>query len=122
MSQFNLLIMKTQSQLSELTHLAHDIICIGVIVEVKYVPPCCSVQLGGIRLIGCSDWPTLPEVRAHGGPPIGELVLTLGGELDTVFVLRATNYQEDLCGWSNRHSRDVQYDARSLLGFSDTDR
>ncbi len=37
------------------------------------------------------------------------------GELDMVFVLPIINYQEGLCGRSNRHSRDVQYDARVTI-------
>ncbi len=65
-------------------------------------------------LIG-SGWSAAPEVRAHGGFSIGEQVLALGGELDTVFVLPVINYQEGLCGRFNRHSRDVQCDARVAI-------
>ncbi|MVZ09896.1 hypothetical protein GP913_23110 [Enterobacteriaceae bacterium 8376wG6] len=102
--------MNTLESLSELARAVRDLIRTGVIVEVQYKPPRCRVQLGG-NTTDWLQWPAVPEVCAHGGFSIGEQVLALGGELDTVFVLPVINYQEGLCGRFNLHSRDVQYDA-----------
>lgn len=71
-----------------------DLIHIGVIVELQYKPPRCRVQLGG----NTTDWLQWLACRAGGArtwwaPSIGEqvVVLALGGELDTAFVLPAIN-------------------------------
>ena len=75
-----------------------------------------------IRWTGCSGWSAAQEVRAHGGFLYRVANgAGIGGELYTTFVLIAINYQEGLRERPYRHSRDVQYDARPLLGFSDAD-
>ncbi|MGP3272909.1 phage baseplate assembly protein V [Serratia marcescens] len=86
--------MKTQSQLSELTRTVRNLIRIGVIVDVDTERARCRVQLGG----NTSDWLQWLTCRAGGArtwwaPSIGEqvVVLALGGELDTAFVLPAIN-------------------------------
>lgn len=86
--------MNTLESLSELARAVRDLIRTGVIVEVQYKPPRCRVQLGG----NTTDWLQWLACRAGGArtwwaPSIGEqvVVLSLGGELDTAFVLPAIN-------------------------------
>lgn len=57
-------------------------------------------------------------VRAWWAPSVGEqvMVLVLSGELNATFVLPVINYQEGLRDRPDRHSRDLQYDVRPLLG------
>ncbi|RFS88207.1 phage baseplate assembly protein V [Serratia marcescens] len=86
--------MNIQSHLSELTRAVRDLIRIGIIVDVDTGRVRCRVQLGG----NTSDWLQWLTYRAGGArtwwaPSIGEqvVVLALGGELDTAFVLPAIN-------------------------------
>ena len=87
-------LMNTLETISELARAVRDLIRTGVVVEVKYAPPRCRVQLGG----NTSDWLQWLTCRAGGArtwwaPSIGEevVLLALGGELDTAFVLPAIN-------------------------------
>ncbi|WP_455871626.1 phage baseplate assembly protein V [Serratia proteamaculans] len=82
--------MNTLETISELARAVRNLIRIGVIVDVDTVQARCRVQLGG----NTSDWLQWLTCRAGGArawwaPSIGEqvLLLALGGELDTAFVL-----------------------------------
>ncbi|WP_099061762.1 phage baseplate assembly protein V [Serratia sp. BW106] len=82
--------MNTLESISELARAVRNLIRIGVIVDVDTVQARCRVQLGG----NTSDWLQWLTCRAGGArtwwaPSIGEqvLLLALGGELDTAFVL-----------------------------------
>ena len=82
--------MSTQSQLSEILRLLRNLIRTGVVIDVDAEGALCRVQTGEIqtdwlnwltRRAGCSrDW---------WAPSLGEQVvlLAVGGELDTAFVL-----------------------------------
>ncbi|EPA8175211.1 phage baseplate assembly protein V [Yersinia enterocolitica] len=82
--------MSTQSQLSEIQRLLRNLIRTGVVIDVDAEGALCRVQTGEIqtdwlnwltRRAGCSrDW---------WAPSLGEQVvlLAVGGELDTAFVL-----------------------------------
>lgn len=89
--------MKTLETLSELARAVRDIIRIGVIAEVNTTLGVCRVQSGELM----TDWLHWLTSRAGGSrtwwaPSIGEqvLLLSLGGELDTGFVLPAI-YSDD---------------------------
>ncbi|CAI2485409.1 phage baseplate assembly protein V [Serratia liquefaciens] len=82
--------MNTLETISELARAVRNLIRIGVIVDVDTVQARCRVQIGG----NTSDWLQWLTCRAGGArawwaPSIGEqvLLLALGGELDTAFVL-----------------------------------
>lgn len=82
--------MKTLETLSELARAVRDIIRIGVVAEVDTELALCRVQTGEIL----TDWLHWLTPRAGGSrtwwaPSVGEqvLLLSLGGELDTGFVL-----------------------------------
>lgn len=82
--------MNTQEMLSELGRAMRDIVRIGIVAEVDTVRGLCRIQTGEIL----TDW--LHWLTARAGrtltwwaPSVGEQVLlfSLGGELDTGFVL-----------------------------------
>lgn len=82
--------MKTQATLQDILRLLRNLIRTGVIVEVDLDDGRCRVQTGGIT----TDW--LQWLTARAGhsrlwwaPSVGEqvLLLAVGGELDTAFVL-----------------------------------
>ncbi|MDQ9130457.1 phage baseplate assembly protein V [Serratia fonticola] len=82
--------MKTLESLSELARAVRNLIRIGVVVDVDTDEGRCRVQTGG----NTTDWLNWLTCRAGRSrtwwaPSIGEqvLVLALGGELDTAFVL-----------------------------------
>ncbi|OKP26931.1 phage baseplate assembly protein V [Serratia fonticola] len=82
--------MKTLETLSELARAVRNLIRIGVVAEVDTDEGRCRVQTGG----NTTDWLNWLTCRAGRSrtwwaPSIGEqvLVLALGGELDTAFVL-----------------------------------
>ncbi len=82
--------MTTQSQTSELARAVRNLIRIGVVVDVDVDEGRCRIQTGG----NTTDWLNWLTCRAGRSrtwwaPSIGEqvLVLALGGELDTAFVL-----------------------------------
>lgn len=82
--------MKTLESLSELARAVRNLIRIGVVVDVDIDEGCCRIQTGG----NTTDWLNWLTCRAGRSrtwwaPSIGEqvLVLALGGELDTAFVL-----------------------------------
>jgi len=89
--------MKTLETLSELARAVRDIIRIGVVAEVNTTLGVCRVQSGEL----VTDWLHWLTSRAGGSrtwwaPAVGEqvLLLSLGGELDTGFVLPAI-YSDD---------------------------
>ena len=89
--------MKTLETLSELARAVRDIIRIGVVAEVDTTLGVCRVQSGEL----VTDWLHWLTSRAGGSrtwwaPSVGEqvLLLSLGGELDTGFVLPAI-YSDD---------------------------
>lgn len=84
--------MKTQSTLQDILRLLRNLIRTGVIIETDLDAGRCRVQTGGI----VTDW--LQWLTARAGrsrtwwaPSVGEqvLILAVGGELDTAFVLPA---------------------------------
>ncbi|WP_431296763.1 phage baseplate assembly protein V [Rahnella sp. PAMC 25559] len=82
--------MNTHETLSELSRVIRDIIRIGVVAEVHSGLALCRIQTGEIL----TDWlhwltPRAGSSRTWWAPSVGEqvLLLSLGGELDTGFVL-----------------------------------
>lgn len=82
--------MMISETLSELARAVRNLVRIGVVVDVDIDAACCRVQTGG----NTTDWLNWLTCRAGRSrtwwaPSIGEqvLVLALGGELDTAFVL-----------------------------------
>lgn len=82
--------MNTLDTISELARAVRDLIRIGVVVDVDTSRARCRVQFGRNQ----SDWLQWLTCRAGGArtwwaPSVGEqvLLLALGGELDTAFVL-----------------------------------
>ncbi|PBI79745.1 baseplate assembly protein [Rahnella victoriana] len=82
--------MNTLETLSELSRAVRDIIRIGVVAEVNTTLGVCRVQTGELL----TDWlhwltPRAGSARTWWAPSVGEqvLLLSLGGELDTGFVL-----------------------------------
>ena len=75
---------------SEFARLLRNLIRIGVVTDVDTVRALCRVETGGIT----TDWlhwltPRAGRSRTWWAPSVGEqvLVLAMGGELDTAFVL-----------------------------------
>lgn len=82
--------MNTLHQISELARALRNMIRTGIIVEVDIKAGCCRVQTGGIY----TDWlqwltNRAGRSRTWWAPSVGEqvLLLAIGGELDTAFVL-----------------------------------
>lgn len=82
--------MKTQATLSEIQRLLRNLIRVGVVTHVNTKDALCRVQTGDMT----TDWLNWLTRRAGRSrdwwaPSIGEqvLVLSIGGELDTAFVL-----------------------------------
>ncbi|CNC24621.1 baseplate assembly protein V [Yersinia frederiksenii] len=82
--------MNTQTQLTEILRLLRNLIRIGTVAEVDLDNALCRVATGD-NTTGWLNWLTLRagQSRSWWAPSLGEqvLVLSLGGELDTAFVL-----------------------------------
>ncbi|MBN3198456.1 phage baseplate assembly protein V [Pectobacterium brasiliense] len=82
--------MKTQSTLTEIQRLLRNMIRVGVVTHVNTADALCRVQTGDMTT-GWLNWLTRRAGRSRDwwAPSIGEqvLILSIGGELDTAFVL-----------------------------------
>ncbi|MEL0580119.1 phage baseplate assembly protein V [Pectobacterium punjabense] len=82
--------MNTQSSISEILRLLRNMIRVGVVTHVNTADVLCRVQTGGMTT-GWLNWLTRRAGRSRDwwAPSIGEqvLILSIGGELDTAFVL-----------------------------------
>ncbi|MEI7263800.1 phage baseplate assembly protein V [Pectobacterium carotovorum] len=82
--------MKTQATLTEIQRLLRNMIRVGVVTHVNTADALCRVQTGGMTT-GWLNWLTRRAGRSRDwwAPSIGEqvLILSIGGELDTAFVL-----------------------------------
>ncbi|MCK7121049.1 phage baseplate assembly protein V [Enterobacter roggenkampii] len=82
--------MNTLSSLNELARLLRNVIRIGVILEIDNIRGQCRVQTGGMETTWL-NWLTCRAGRSRvwWAPSVGEqvLLLAVGGELDTAFVL-----------------------------------
>ncbi|MEQ9889505.1 phage baseplate assembly protein V [Pectobacterium zantedeschiae] len=82
--------MKTQATLTELQRLLRNMIRVGVVTHVNIADALCRVQTGEMTT-GWLNWLTRRAGRSRDwwAPSIGEqvLILSIGGELDTAFVL-----------------------------------
>ncbi|MEI7409972.1 phage baseplate assembly protein V [Pectobacterium aroidearum] len=82
--------MKTQSSISEIQRLLRNMIRVGVVTHVNTEDVLCRVQTGEMTT-GWLNWLTRRAGRSRDwwAPSIGEqvLILSIGGELDTAFVL-----------------------------------
>lgn len=82
--------MNTLSSLQDFTRLLRNLIRIGVVTDVDTARALCRVETGGLT----TDWlhwltPRAGRSRTWWTPSVGEqvLLLAIGGELDTAFVL-----------------------------------
>ncbi|MCH4995354.1 phage baseplate assembly protein V [Pectobacterium carotovorum] len=82
--------MNTQATLTEIQRLLRNLIRVGVVTHVNTTDALCRVQTGGMTT-GWLNWLTRRAGRSRDwwAPSIGEqvLLLSIGGELDTAFVL-----------------------------------
>ncbi|MBN3083348.1 phage baseplate assembly protein V, partial [Pectobacterium polaris] len=82
--------MNTQATLTEIQRLLRNMIRVGVVTHVNTADALCRVQTGGMTT-GWLNWLTRRAGRSRDwwAPSIGEqvLILSIGGELDTAFVL-----------------------------------
>lgn len=82
--------MKTQATLNEIQRLLRNLIRVGVVTHVNTADALCRVQTGDMTT-GWLNWLTRRAGRSRDwwAPSIGEqvLILSIGGELDTAFVL-----------------------------------
>ncbi|MDY4317407.1 phage baseplate assembly protein V [Pectobacterium actinidiae] len=82
--------MKTQATLTEIQRLLLNLIRVGVVTHVNTTDALCRVQTGGMTT-GWLSWLTRRAGRSRDwwAPSIDEqvLILSIGGELDTAFVL-----------------------------------
>lgn len=82
--------MNTQSSISEIQRLLRNMIRVGVVTHVNTADALCRVQTGDMTT-GWLNWLTRRAGRSRDwwAPSIGEqvLILSIGGELDTAFVL-----------------------------------
>jgi phage baseplate assembly protein V len=90
-------LMNTLETLSELARAVRDLIRIGVVSEIDTEQALCRVQTGEL-VTNWLHWltPRAGGARTWWAPSVGEqvLLLSLGGELDTAFVLPAI-YSDD---------------------------
>ncbi|CAI1148077.1 phage baseplate assembly protein V [Serratia ficaria] len=82
--------MQTLESISELARAVRNLVRIGVVTDVDTARALCRVQSGGNK----TDWlhwltPRAGAARTWWAPSVGEqvLLLAIGGELDTAFVL-----------------------------------
>ncbi|MBQ4791727.1 phage baseplate assembly protein V [Pectobacterium versatile] len=82
--------MNTQSSINEILRLLRNLIRVGVVTHVNTADALCRVQTGDMTT-GWLNWLTRRAGRSRDwwAPSIGEqvLILSIGGELDTAFVL-----------------------------------
>ncbi|MBL0909109.1 phage baseplate assembly protein V [Pectobacterium carotovorum] len=82
--------MKTQATFTEILRLLRNMNRVGVVTHVNTADALCRVQTGGMTT-GWLNWLTRRAGRSRDwwAPSIGEqvLILSIGGELDTAFVL-----------------------------------
>ncbi|HHH1366107.1 TPA: phage baseplate assembly protein V [Yersinia enterocolitica] len=82
--------MQTQTQITEILRLLRNLVSIGTVAEVDLDQALCRVATGD-NTTGWLNWLTLRagQSRSWWAPSEGEqvLILSLGGELDTAFVL-----------------------------------
>ncbi|CCV28536.1 TPA: phage baseplate assembly protein V [Yersinia enterocolitica] len=82
--------MQTQTQITEILRLLRNLVRIGTVAEVDLDQALCRVATGD-NTTGWLNWLTLRagQSRSWWAPSEGEqvLILSLGGELDTAFVL-----------------------------------
>ncbi|MER3383218.1 phage baseplate assembly protein V [Pectobacterium aroidearum] len=82
--------MNTQATLTEILRLLRNMNRVGVVTHVNTADALCRVQTGGMTT-GWLNWLTRRAGRSRDwwAPSIGEqvLILSIGGELDTAFVL-----------------------------------
>ncbi|GKW03011.1 baseplate assembly protein [Pectobacterium carotovorum subsp. carotovorum] len=82
--------MNKQATLTEIQRLLRNMIRVGVVTHVNTADALCRVQTGGMTT-GWLNWLTRRAGRSRDwwAPSIGEqvLILSIGGELDTAFVL-----------------------------------
>ncbi|MEQ9875948.1 phage baseplate assembly protein V [Pectobacterium brasiliense] len=82
--------MNTQATLTEIQRLLRNMIRVGVVTHVNTADALCRVQTGEMTT-GWLNWLTRRAGRSRDwwAPSIGEqvLILSIGGELDTAFVL-----------------------------------
>ncbi|MGT3203542.1 phage baseplate assembly protein V [Yersinia enterocolitica] len=82
--------MNTQTQITEILRLLRNLVRIGTVAEVDLDQALCRVATGD-NITGWLNWLTLRagQSRSWWAPSEGEqvLILSLGGELDTAFVL-----------------------------------
>ncbi|EKN3487511.1 phage baseplate assembly protein V [Yersinia enterocolitica] len=82
--------MNTQTQITEILRLLRNLIRIGTVAEVDLDQTLCRVTTGD-NTTGWLNWLTARagQSRSWWAPSVGEqvLILSLGGELDTAFVL-----------------------------------
>ncbi|MDK9421863.1 phage baseplate assembly protein V [Pectobacterium carotovorum] len=82
--------MNTQSSINEILRLLRNLIRVGVVTHVNTTDALCRVQTGDMTT-GWLNWLTRRAGRSRDwwAPSIGEqvLILSIGGELDTAFVL-----------------------------------
>ena len=82
--------MKKQATLSEIQRLLRNLNRVGVVTHVNTADALCRVQTGGMTT-SWLNWLTRRAGRSRDwwAPSIGEqvLILSIGGELDTAFVL-----------------------------------
>lgn len=90
MRYVNIPSMNTQATLTEILRLLRNIIRVGVVTHVNTADALCRVQTGEMTT-GWLNWLTRRAGRSRDwwAPSIGEqvLILSIGGELDTAFVL-----------------------------------
>ncbi|MDY4385073.1 phage baseplate assembly protein V [Pectobacterium aroidearum] len=82
--------MNTQATLTEILRLLRNVIRVGVVTHVNTADALCRVQTGEMTT-GWLNWLTRRAGRSRDwwAPSVGEqvLILSIGGELDTAFVL-----------------------------------
>ncbi|WP_145600555.1 phage baseplate assembly protein V [Yersinia frederiksenii] len=82
--------MENKTQITEILRLLRNLIRIGTVAEVDLGQALCRVATGD-NITGWLNWLTLRagQSRSWWAPSLGEqvLILSLGGELDTAFVL-----------------------------------
>lgn len=112
--------MNTLETFSELARAVRDLIRIGVVSEIDTEQPLCRVQTGEL-VTHWLHWltPRAGAARTWWAPSVGEqmLTLSLGGELDTAFVLPAI-YSDDFPAPSVfAHAYHVQFSDGAVMEY-----
>ncbi|MEI7184309.1 phage baseplate assembly protein V [Pectobacterium carotovorum] len=112
--------MNTQATLTEIQRLLRNMIRVGVVTHVNTTDALCRVQTGDMTT-GWLNWLTRRAGRSRDwwAPSIGEqvLILSIGGELDTAFVLPGIYSDDNLAPSASADAYHVSFPDGAVIEY-----